>query len=942
MNLPTGTVTFLFTDIEGSTKLWELHPETMRCALARHDELLRAAIELNRGYVFKTFGDAFCAAFSMASEAIQAAIAAQSALLSEPWPVETKIKVRMALHAGAVESRDNDYFGPPVNRVARLLSTVNGCQVILSRVAHDLCSDSLPPDCSLKPLGEHRLKDLGRSEIVFQLFHPGLPSEFPPLRSIESRGVIHNLPQQLTSFIGRDKEMAEIKELLQRSRLVTLTGSGGTGKTRLAVQAAADVTEQYPDGVWLVELAALSDPGLVPQAVAQALDIRELPGELIARTLLSALKEKKTLVLLDNCEHVLDSSARLVDAVLKSCSNVSTLITSREALGISGEASYRVPSLSLPDTGEQHTPDSLLQFEAARLFIARAREARTDFAVTEYNASALASACRRLDGIPFAIELAAARVRSLSVEEINSRLDHRFRLLTGGSRTALPRQQTLRAMIDWSYDLLDEHEKALLHRLSVFAGGWRLEAAEAVCAADKAVGNRQSAVEGTSDHRLPIADCLLPTDVLELLTSLCGKSLVMADQQVGVTRYRLLETVRQYARERLVEIGESEMVWQRHLDHFLSLAEVAEPELSGPEQVDWLKRLDEEHDNLRASLSWSLELAGSTKCLRICGALWAFWAMRGYFSEGRAWCERALQADGCQGRTHERARALSGVGSLALYLGDLESSRAYLEESLIIYREIGDKRGIGASFNGLGRIAMAHGNYPVALSYFERCLSIEREIVSKSGIASALNNLGIATFSQGDYAASRTFHNESLAIQKQIGNLQGIAVSLSNLGSISNAEGDYISARAYYGDSLTVFRETGNKSGIANTLMGLGISATNNGDYGAARAYLEEGLYIRKVIGSSLGITSSLNAFAYLAVKESQSELAAMFWGAAAAFREAIGSPLARNEQEKYDREVAVARQSLGDETFQKAWDRGRGMTMDEAIALALSEDPTI
>ena len=480
LNLPTGTVTFLFTDIEGSTRLWEQHPEGMRLALARHDTLLRQAIEANEGIVFKTIGDAFCAAFATAPNALSAALAAQCALHTEPWTEGLVLRVRMALHTGAAELRDNDYFGQPLNRTARLLAIGHGGQALVSAATQELTRDMLPPTVTLSEVGEHRLRGLSRPETVFQLIHPDLPAEFPPLKSLDNPQLSNNLPQQVTSFIGREKEIEAVKSLLDTTRLLTLTGSGGCGKTRLALQVAAELLENYPDGAWFVELASLSDPVLVLQNVAQALGVREEAGKLLLQSLTAALKGKGLLLVLDNCEHLLAACAQLVDTLLRASPGVRVLASSREGLGIAGETLYRIPSLSLPDLKQRATPASLTTYEAVRLFVERAMAALPAFAVTNQSAPALDQLCVRLDGIPLAIELAAARVRSLSVEDINSRLDHRFRLLTGGSRTALPRQQTLKALIDWSYDLLSDQEKTLLARLSVFAGGWTLAAAEKV------------------------------------------------------------------------------------------------------------------------------------------------------------------------------------------------------------------------------------------------------------------------------------------------------------------------------------------------------------------------------------------------------------------------------------------------------------------------------
>jgi class 3 adenylate cyclase len=482
MNLPSGTVTFLMTDVEGSTKLWEKHPEQMRSVMTRHDAIASEAIARHEGTLIKSRGEGdslFCV-FGKASDAVAAALTLQRAFLEEPWPEQTPINVRMGVHTGEADLRDGDYYGSTVNRCARLRSIGHGKQVLISSATAQLVKSNLPSDAGLLEHGHHKLKDMEETDLVSQLLHPDLPRDFPRLRSTHAT----NLPRQLTSFVGREKEIAEVHRLLATTALLTLTGSGGCGKTRLAIEAAAEVVTEYEDGVFLVELAALSDPALVPQTTAAALGVREEPGRPIVQTLVDHLREKHMLLLLDNCEHLLDACAQLADALLRDCSKLQILASSREGLNITGETSYRIPSLSMPETKQAPTAKDIEGFEAVRLFVERARAAQPSFNITDQNAPSVAQLCVRLDGIPLAIELAAARVKALSVEQIAARLDDRFRLLTGGSRTALPRQQTLRAMIDWSYDLLTPKEQTLLRRLSVFAGGWTLEAAEKVCADD--------------------------------------------------------------------------------------------------------------------------------------------------------------------------------------------------------------------------------------------------------------------------------------------------------------------------------------------------------------------------------------------------------------------------------------------------------------------------
>jgi predicted ATPase len=575
-----------------------------------------------------------------------------------------------------------------------LLEVGHGGPILLTHATEERVRDTLPEEASLRSLGEHRLKDLAAPERVFQLLHRDLPTEFLPLPSLDL--LPHNLPLQVTSFVGREKEMAEVRQLLRKTRLLTLTGVGGTGKTRLALQVAADRVGEYPAGLWLAELAPLSDSTLVPQTVATLLGVREEPGRPLTATLVEALKPKKLLVLLDNCEHLLTACAQLADALLRACPGVQVLATSREGLNIPGETTYRLPSLSVPPPtawagyplagGGRHLPatvENLTQYEAVHLFLDRAATMAPAFTLTDANANAVAQVCCRLDGIPLAIELAAARVKVLSVEKIAQLLDDRFRLLTGGSRTALPRQQTLRALIDWSYDLLSEPERRLLCRLAVFAGGWTLEAASAV----------------------GIGDPIEEPEVLDLLTALVERSLVVYEGQEE--RYRLLETVRQYGRDRLRESGEGEAVRRRHHDFFLTLAEEEGSKLGGPEQLQVLDRLEREHDNLRAALAWSGAQGQGEAGLRLAAALWHFWQVRGYVGEGRENLAGMLALPGAQARTAARAQALHGAGLLASHQGDHRAARALLEESLAICRELGIKEGGAKNLEGLAVVAVA-------------------------------------------------------------------------------------------------------------------------------------------------------------------------------------------------------------------------------------------
>src|SRR5258706_5329523 len=650
----------------------------------------------------------------------------------------------------------------------------------------------------------------------------------------------HNLPHALASFIGREKEIAELSQLLGNARLLTLTGAGGCGKTRLAIVLAKQQVHAYPDGAWLVELAALTDAGLLPQAVATVLGIKERAGARLLDTLAEYLASRALLLVLDNAEHLIGACAQVSESLLQRCPRLVILVTSRERLGINGWQTSRGPSLAVPDEEGDTTPESIAAHESTRLFIERARLQQPQFAITARNAGAIASICRRLDGIALAIELAAPGVRTHSIEELCHRLDKRFELLAEGSRTALPRHRTLRSLIDWSYELLRDDEKTMLQRVSVFAGGWTLDAAEEVCAND-VVGKNE---------------------VLGLLSSLVDKSLVVPEQEDAQTRYRLLETVRQYARDRLEDTGGRAAVRVRHRDYYLSLAEEADPKLRGAEQAEWLRRLEDEHENLRAGLEWSLAEAGSKGGLRLCGAVQRVWLTPGHFSEGRQWCTRVLCKAGADERTRERASVLYAASVLSYHQGDYPAARALQEESLAICRELGDRFGIASSLNSLGNMAFNQGDYPAARTLHEESLAIRRELGDRSGSAGSLNNLGLAARNQGDYPAARALLEESLAIHRELGDRFGIATSLSNLGNV----------------------------------------VLNQGDHRAARALLEESLAIRRELGDRFGIPYSLEGLAAVVASQRDSLTAARIWVATNRWREEIGTHRHRWDRSGYDR----------------------------------------
>ena len=693
----------------------------------------------------------------------------------------------------------------------------------------------------------------------------------------------HNLPAALSSFIGREKELVEIKRHLTMTRLMTLTGTGGAGKTRLAIEVAGDLANLYPDGAWLAELAPLSDPDLVPQAVAAALGIREEPGRPLISTLVDALRTKDLLLILDNCEHLVASCARLVDALLSSCPGMRVLATSREPLEMTGEVCWPVRPLSMPTADYRHAIESLAGYESVRLFVERTRSRLPGFELTPANSRPVAEVCRKLGGIPLAIELATARVAVLAVEQVADRLDDSLGLLTGGSRTADPRHQTLRAALDWSYDLLSETERKLFGRLSVFAGGWTFEAAEAV-----------GAGEGTEEE-----------DVLDLLGRLVSKSLITVQAgRPGVVRYGTLEPIRQYAWEKLEQSGEAEEVRRRHAAFFLTLAEEAEPELLGPRPVPWLEWLTEERGNLRAALSWALDATDAEQeeraelGLRMAIALVRFWSVHGV-REGRGWLEKGLSRSGAPAPV--RAKALNESGFIALFQGDLDRAIAMLEESLALSRELGDKSGAAVSLSSLG-FAMAHlGDSQRVAAMREEAEALRRESLDQRTLAHLLHFLTMAALDAGDLEQALALSAESLALYRQVGDIQGIVISLTALGMTTLEAGERERAKGFFVENLEILRTMGHKMGIAYCLLGL----------------------------------------AGVAGEQVRPDRAARLWGAAEALREAIGmdlSPFDRTHS-RYEERLSTTRSLMDEKTWEKAWSEGRAMSPEEAIEYALSEE---
>ena len=847
MDPPNGTVTFLFTDIQGSTQLWQRYPSEMPKALARHHLLLQQAIEDHSGYIFQIIGDAFCAAFHTARDGLLAALAAQRSLQAEPWGATGSIQVRMALHTGAAELRAGDktsgeyLSGLTLSRTARLLSAGHGGQVLLSQPVHNLLAYEIPDDVDLLDLGEHRLKDLQLPEHIFQLVTPDLPSHFPPIKALDSYP--NNLPIQLSSFIGRERETAEIVHLLSPSlanqtsrpavRLVTLVGPGGTGKTRLSIQVGSELLEAFSEGVWLVELASLTDPGLVPQTVAAILGATEKPDQSMTATLIEHIRYESLLLILDNCEHLVKACAQLAAELLEACPGLTILASSREGLRIAGETIYPVPTLSLPSSLDAGMDLEILEsYESFRLFVDRARAVQPRFQLNQENSRAIIQICRQVDGIPLAIEMAAARTRMLSPSQIAARLSDRFRLLTDGGRLAPVRQQTLHALIDWSYDLLPESERRLLRGLSVFSGGWTLEAAEEICAGSVS----------TSELNLSGQPEIAPLDIFELLDQLVNKSLVVLDYDpAGETRYNFLDTIRQYSWERLVETGMLEQFLNRQLRYYLQFAITAEQFLEGAEQVDWMDRLEKEIDNIRAALRWACHPDRYEKGLRMAEALKIFWYTRGYFSEGRDWLEKLLSLT--ERPTHQRALALDQAGFLARYQCDYHAASNFIQDSLVIWRTLGDRKGLADSLTNLGYVTLFQGDLVTAQQLYEESLQINRSTGNQQGIADALSHLGMIAFYQGDLEQAGVLHNESLTIWRRLGDKIGISHALNRLASVAFQAGQLEEAHRMALESLRAARDLKYSEGIAWSLEIFAAYATARGQ--PKQAVLLEVIYTK-------------------------------------------------------------------------------------------------
>jgi len=950
---PTGTITFLFTDIEGSTRLLQHLGDQYADVPTAHFEILRNALASHGGHEEGTEGDSIFAVFPGAVEAVNAAVDAQRRFGEHSWPSDTSVRVRMGLHSGEAAYGADGYVGIDVHRAARISSAANGGQVLLSASTATLVAKTLPVDVTLQTLGSHRLKDLGEAEQLSQVLAPGLDMSFPPLRSLDL--VPHNLPVQLTDFIGRADELREVSRLVSESRLVTLTGVGGTGKTRLALQVGAEVVGDFPDGVWVVDLSPVADGEMVDNAVAAALGVRDQPGRSLLETIGDAVRTRKTLIILDNCEHLVRSSADVISEILRAASHVRVLATSREPLGVPGEATVAIPPLNAPPQSAT-TANALAQYDSTVLFENRAALARPGFRITDENSEAVAQICRSLDAVPLAIELAAARVRVLSPSEIADHLEDRFRLLTGGGKTAVPRQQTLEATVAWSYDHLSDTERLLFSRLAVFAGSFTLESAEAV-------------TESGGIERW---------DVLDLVTGLVEKSMLVVDSDdYAKSRYRVLETLRQYGMIRLVETGTADLFRRRHAVYFADLAERGDRQLRGPSQGEWFTTLGREHDNLAAGLTWTLDAEEGELFLRTASALGYFWGQMGLWEEGKRWLlagptmdetqpiglrakaliqavtvvvpedpDRALEIaklarelSQAANEKHLAALALNAMGYVSLLMFLLDEATSLLEESIAMFRSLGDRWGEAVALGALSNaISYAGGDSAADLS--NQSLRIFEELGDRLGTAESLDRGSKIADDQDDARHAVELSERALDLYLQLGSSIGQGHSLLALGRATAQLGQPTQARQSLHESFKVLTEVGDARCSARVEYELGSLDLGEDDLTGATERFREALVMSSRIDDKLNIARALDGMGQIALANGDSEYAAVLFAATEQLRDPLKVPRSREEQRRHEGRLETLRRGSTASSLDAAWVRGEDMDTEEAVAFALEYSP--
>jgi predicted ATPase/class 3 adenylate cyclase len=914
------TLTFLFTDIEGSTAMLTRLGPGYADVLADHHRIIRGGLAAHGGREIDTQGDAFFAVFTSPSACVAAAIGMQLALIRSSWPAGEAVRVRMGIHSGEASQTPVGLVGLEVHRAARVAGVAHGGQIVLSAAAAALVRDTMPAGAALRDLGLHRLKDLGRPEQIFQVEASGLPTAFPPLRSLDNPKLLNNLPAQVSSFIGRDAELAEVRRLIAAFRLVTLTGPGGAGKTRLALQAAAGLLDGSGDGVWFADLAPLQDADLVAVTVASVLGVQAEPGRPLTSTLAEAIGQRNLLVLLDNCEHVIDACAKLADTLLRGCPNIVLLATSRERLGIDGERVYRVPSMGTP--GEDDDAEAIRAAEAVRLFADRAEQQGARLAWDEQTAAVAGRICRRLDGMPLAIELGAARLRVMPVTELDARLDQRFSLLTGGSRAALPRQQTLLAMVDWSWELLTAAERHVLARLSVFAGGFDPPAAEAVCA----------------------GGAVLAGEVIGHLGALIDKNLVQFDDTgAGPGRYRLLETVREYAARQLEgpDRQATDEARNAHRDHYLALAQAAAPQLSSRDQAEWLDRLDLELDNLRTAIAFSLAQADPAPGIRLVGSLRIFWKARGHASEGvealLALLARPAVAAG-QEAALLRARGLATTAYLLEQTGGYAMAEACCEEALAIARPAGDRRLVTDVLNVRAFVLVRQGQQAAALALIKEGLDLARQLGDPHLAARALAVRSYAVDVEGDHAGAARDAAESLTLFRRAGDRREVGTMLGNLGYAELSTGDLDTARGHLRESLDIARALNDTYGVVYATFNLGLAEYLGGSPGAAQEQFAESFDLARRVRMRAGTAYALIGLA-MAAGPAQEARSARLHGAADAALAALGETVDAVEGRLRDADHQRLRAAMGDGAFAAEYATGQVLTPEDILVLALGQE---
>jgi predicted ATPase/class 3 adenylate cyclase len=877
--LPTGTVTFLFTDVQGSTKLLQRLGDDYARVLGEHQAVLRAAFAAHGGAEVDTQGDAFFVAFPTVPQAVAAAADATRALAAHEWPQGTTLRVRIGLHVGTPQLVGDHYVGMDVHRAARIAAAGHGGQVLLSQAAVDLAEQALPAGVTLRDLGPHQLKDLQHPERIYQLVLPELPADFPPLKTLDA--FLHNLPPQPTPLLDREEHLPALVALLRREsvRLVTLTGPGGIGKSRLSIQVAAELMDAFPDGVWFVRLSRLSDPALVVPTIAQVFNLKESASQSIVEAVHEYLRERRLLLVLDNFEQVVGAASEVAD-LLEASPGLRVLVSSRTSLHLRGERLYPVPPLPLATPDRLPPVEQITQFAAVALFVERAQAIKPTFAITSANAPAIAEICARLDGLPLAIELAAARVRLLPPEALLARLATHPQLLGAGARDTEARQQTMRATIAWSEDLLGSQEQALFRRLAVFVGGCTLEAAETVCLGP----------EGADP---------LSLDLFDGLSSLVDHSLLQQREEGGEPRFGMLRVIREYALERLQESGDFAPLRRAHASHVLAFFEQAERGLTGPEAAVWLDRLEFEHDNLRAALSWAREQGEVETGMRLATAARRFWLARGYLREGRGWLQELLAPESAATTpAGVKARALIAGGWLAFWQGDYPAAQTWLEQALALGRSIGDPHVTARALQVLGNIARSQGDWEQAAVWLEDMLATFRQLNEPRGIAVALNDLAIVAVGRRDLERAATTYAEALTLARQVGDHELIAVCLVGLGDLARRHGDIVQAETLEREALALFRELGDLRRCAEVLEDLARTA---------------------------GVAG-------------RGERAARLLGTAATLREVLGAPQPPQEQADVEESVAGALVALGDAAWAAAFAAGRTLTLDAAIAEVLAD----